>query len=136
MKSQSVRENEKCFLINPRWGQTLLPELKEDIEPVEDEVWSVSRHCHVLNNQQPPLRLRGLVCHRKLTWLDLTRNFGDIHEKLQIAKNSFFLEKSHISPTKTFEFFICLLMLRIKMIKISSHRKSYLVIFFRRGGLV
>ncbi len=35
-------------------GHTLLPKLKEDIEPVEDEVWSMGRHCHVLNNQQPP----------------------------------------------------------------------------------
>jgi hypothetical protein len=98
MKSQNVRENEIVFVAT--LVVTLLPKLKEDIEPVEDEVWSVSRHCDVLNNQQPPLRLRCFVCNRKLQLARFIRNFGDLHEKLQIAKNFvFFGENSNISDT-------------------------------------
>jgi hypothetical protein len=74
---------------------TLLPKLKEDIEPVEDEVWSVSRHCHVLNNQQPPLRLHGLVSQSQ-TWLDFIE-ISETSRKFQIAKSFI---KIHISNPK------------------------------------
>jgi hypothetical protein len=93
--------------------------LKEDIEPVEDEVWRVGRHCHVLNKQQPPFAFAASFATRKL---QLARFLYEISETIcKSQKIQFVLKKFSYFQPKLAIFLICLLKLRIKIIKVSSH---------------
>jgi hypothetical protein len=72
--------------------------LKEDIEPVEDEVWSVSRNCHVLTEiNSHPFAFAASFANRKL---QLARFLYEISETIcKSQKIQFFLRKfSYFQP--------------------------------------